>query len=175
MQAEEWRPVPGWDAYEVSSLGRVKRVKAASGTRPGAIRKTPLNEHGYPVVMLRQDGRHKGFLVHRLVCEAFIGPQPDGRPCVAHNDGNPLNCTPENLRWASQAENLDDCVRHGTRRRGERSPLAKLNERAVAEIKAAAPRKGYLDELAEKFGVSKSAIKHVRYGHRWSYPENANV
>ena len=27
---EEWRPCPGFeDAYEVSSLGRVKRIKAA--------------------------------------------------------------------------------------------------------------------------------------------------
>jgi len=44
------------------------------------------------------------FLVHRVVALAFI-PNPDGKQCVDHVDGNPLNNNIENLRWVTSQEN----------------------------------------------------------------------
>ena len=51
--------------------------------------------------------------VHQLVLEAFVGPRP-ARHQAAHGDGNPLNNTLANLRWATPKENEADKRLHGT-------------------------------------------------------------
>ncbi len=50
--------------------------------------------------------------VHRLVAEAFHGQIPDGM-VVCHNDGDPSNNCPTNLRIDTHSENSKDRVRHG--------------------------------------------------------------
>lgn len=52
-------------------------------------------------------GLRKTFKVARLVCEAFHGLPPFPRAVVMHVDDNPGNNRPENLRWATQKENLN--------------------------------------------------------------------
>ena len=52
-------------------------------------------------------GRGKNLKVARLVCEAFHGPQPKGKPYVLHKDENSRNNRPENLMWGTQKENLN--------------------------------------------------------------------
>lgn len=51
--------------------------------------------------------------VHILVCEAFHGPRRLGLE-VAHNDGNRLNASATNLRWATRLANIADKWLHGT-------------------------------------------------------------
>ena len=65
------------------------------------------------MVALSVNGKLKSHLLHRLVALAFIGPQPSPKHEVCHNDGNPLNNVPGNLRWGTRSENLYDTVRHG--------------------------------------------------------------
>jgi len=61
----------------------------------------------------KQDGRfivvYKGrtYKVHRLVCEAFHGVQPEGLPVVMHIDENAANNRADNLKWGTQKENLN--------------------------------------------------------------------
>lgn len=50
--------------------------------------------------------RKKTYKVHRLVCEAFHGPPPDGADTL-HLDENPANNRPENLKWGTRKENLN--------------------------------------------------------------------
>lgn len=59
--------------------------------------------------------------VHRLVCEAFHGPRPEGKQCVAHRDGDTENNRPHNVYWATYLENAADRDRHGTTAKGESS------------------------------------------------------
>lgn len=105
---EEWRPVVGYEGlYEVSDLGRVKRVGAGQGTRPG-IRKLHANPRsGYLSVNLSKGNRQRTHRVHRLVLEAFVGPCPEGmESCHADDDRN--NNRLENLRWGTHAENCEE-------------------------------------------------------------------
>ena len=44
--------------------------------------------------------------VHRLVCAAFHGPQPEGKPWVNHKDGVKNNNHADNLEWSSISENV---------------------------------------------------------------------
>ena len=64
------------------------------------------NQYGYKSVSLREGGAQKTFLVHRLVCAAFL-PRDERRPNVNHKDGNKANNHIENLEWVTQKENID--------------------------------------------------------------------
>jgi len=66
----------------------------------------------YLMVTLRKDGKQYARKIHRLVAEAFI-PNPKDLPIVMHKDDNPHNNCVENLRWATQKENILDCVAKG--------------------------------------------------------------
>lgn len=113
LTPEEWRPVVGYEGvYEVSSLGRVKRVGAGPGATVGKILRQFVHPTGRYQVGLTKDGKGRMEKVHRLVAFAFLGePQPGQEVC--HNDGDWRNNTPANLRWDTHAENLKDVFRHG--------------------------------------------------------------
>jgi len=48
----------------------------------------------------------KTYKVHRLVCEAFHGPAPEGAVCMHVNEDYRDNRA-SNLRWGTQKENLN--------------------------------------------------------------------
>lgn len=126
--------------------------------------------------------RHAGRLrrAHRVASEIVSGPVPPGL-CVLHACDNPPCCRPSHLFRGSQADNVADMDakrRRGTTRgrpmppgavrRGSAHPGAKLDERAAAEIRAAA-RAGVVTRraLAARYGVTPSAITHVTSGRLW--------
>lgn len=110
---ETWKDVLDYEGiYEVSDHGRVRTHKNKTtyskrhGTRKWKQRylkdKTP---NGRDVrVSLWKNGKHKDFLVHRLVGFAFI-PLVEGKDCINHIDGNPKNNRVENLEWCNHLEN----------------------------------------------------------------------
>lgn len=118
---EEWRPVVGYEGlYEVSSWGNVRsfpRVMTNSIGRVCRFRGRMLKlikkkRTGYYQVSLCRDGEQKEVSVHRLVAEAFIGPQPDGME-ILHGDADRTNNRVENLRWGTRRENQQEKVEHG--------------------------------------------------------------
>lgn len=123
MTDEEWRPVVGYEGlYEVSSLGQVRSLdrwvshwRGGRSRLPGSVMKPDLsNPRGYERYTLSRSGMTRRFSLHRLVCEAFHGPAPEGKPLACHWDGNPRNNRADNLYWGSQADNMQDKRRHGT-------------------------------------------------------------
>lgn len=133
LEGEEWRPVPGWEAfYAVSSMGRVKTlagaVKYYDATSRSRIFPRPMREklmcpgvtHGYSHVGLKFYGQLERRQVHRLLLESFVGPCPDGME-GCHNDGNPRNNRLENLRWDTHSGNMRDLVAHGNHRYANRT------------------------------------------------------
>lgn len=99
------------------------------------IRPEP-DEYGYLRVRLVKDGRRVWRRVNILVCRAFHGEQPEGKPHVRHDDGNRTNNRADNLLWGSVQDNADDRVRHGTVLSGCDNPNARFDAPTVAEILA---------------------------------------
>ena len=160
--AEEWRTVAGAPAYEVSDHGRVRRAGGSRPLKPTVYRKNIR-------VWMKVDREWKLAYVHRLVCEAFNGPQPTPNHEVAHNDGNPHNNYVANLRWATRAENLSDRVAHGTMTWGEKNPSAILTERDVLEIRRLHAGGRMMKDLAADFGVTAAAISYICNRKTWRH------
>lgn len=117
---EEWRPIPGWEGfYEVSDLGRVRGIERVSSGRRQKSRVLkptgPVGNTKYLFVRLRRKGKTDYKPVHHFVLVAFAGPRPLGKE-ACHNDGDPTNNCATNLRWDTHTANMQDQVRHGTRR-----------------------------------------------------------
>jgi len=168
---EDWRVVEGFPAYAVSNLCRVKRIGRARGATAGAILRSGTHvNNGYPHVFLTlSPQKYKCVYVHHIVCRTFNGDAPTDQHQVAHNDGNILNCSAANLRWATAKENAADRVKHGTLVRGSKQHAAKLTENQVLEIRKMS-RKGLKPkEIAKKFEVDGSLICHIMAGRAWAW------
>lgn len=100
---EIWKPVKGYEDYLVSNLGEVKSLPKNRHPTTRILRKT-VDAYGYESVGFVRNKKHYTKKVHRLVAEAFI-PNPEGKATVDHIDGNKLNNSADNLRWASAMEN----------------------------------------------------------------------
>lgn len=108
---EDWKYIN--ETYQVSSLGEVRsidRVVACSDGRvrhfKGTILKPYTDKKGYKMVALwdKTTNKHKGYLVHRLVAQAFI-PNPDNLPDVNHKDEDKGNNRADNLEWCTNEYN----------------------------------------------------------------------
>ena len=173
---EHWRPIAGFDGYEVSDLGRVRSWKVRGPSKAGRRRKVPIIRRtdkmkrcGYEIVGLRDGGEPIKKLVHRLVLEAFVGACPLGMQ-ACHNDGNPTNNRLSNLRWDTPAENGQDRIRHGTQVRGVRQGKAKLTPHLVREIRRRKQKERLTNlELARQYGVSDVQIGRVTNLQSWRH------
>lgn len=103
---ERWKTIVGWDRFEVSDLGRVRRK---SDHYPMSLVTT--RKGGYVVVQLSRPTKQRK--VHQLVLEAFVGPRPEGT-VACHNNGDPADNRLPNLRWGTASANQKDAVAHGT-------------------------------------------------------------
>lgn len=113
---ERWVGVVGYEGlYEVSSLGRVRGIKR------GKILRTHPDRNGYLRVRLSRGGIVTNRVVHRLVCEAFHGPAPEGRPWALHGERGESVNTPDNLRWGTPKDNARDRVRDGNDHKANRT------------------------------------------------------
>ena len=173
--SEEWKGVPGFDAYEISSLGRVrsvnrsvKRTDGKTANLRGKILALGVNSKGYPCVNLRRDGRQNTRLIHNLVALAFIGPRPSGME-VAHGDGIKLICTLANLRYATPSENEADKIKHGTLAYGERHEWSKLTDSNVHEIRRQLSAGVHPSTIGQDFAVIPDTIRAIAKGKSWRH------
>lgn len=164
MSAECWRRHPEHLDYEISSLGRVRRLTAARGTRIGKILKPGIRKDGYPLVVL--DGKSR--LLHQLVLEAFRGPRPAGLES-RHDDDIKANCSLSNLFWGTRRENMFDRAKNGAGRYGSKSTQAKLREEDVKKIHRRSAAGETNCQLAQAFDVSASLISKIVRRERWRH------
>lgn len=97
IDGEIWAELDKYPGFKISSLGRVME--------DGKIL-VPVIDNGYMLVSVRERGKNrKQKRVHRLVAEAFI-PNPDNKPEVDHINTDKTDNRVENLRWATNFENM---------------------------------------------------------------------
>jgi len=131
------------------------------------LRGTP-NNSGYLTLSLGVAGKRTIRTAHRLVAEAFLGPQPEGME-LRHLDNDKLNNVPGNLAWGTRQENADDRTRSGGYWwRGEKNHAARLTEADVRELRRLAGHVPYR-VLAERFGVSQATAQHAASGRTWRH------
>lgn len=163
---ERWKPVAGWDGYEVSTEGRVRSFKKSRRTPdeplPRLLRGYVL-PNGYTTVDLKNRGLRRRAYVHRLVLETFVGQAPDGRE-AAHNNGVQSDNRLANLRWATPEENTSDKVRHGTVVSGVRHWAARLSADEASELREF---DGSHSQAARAFGVPYHVAYNVRTGRTY--------
>lgn len=155
--------------YEVSSLGRVRRKAASTGTRAGRIRKGVTSKAGYVQYMLSVENRPRMRDGHRLVADAFLGPIPPSLT-VNHKNGRKEDNRVDNLEIVTLGENRAHSYRVlGIKPNrgliGAKHPRAKFGTDAVLSIKAAF-NNGTANgpALAAKYGVSRQTIYRIARG-----------
>tara|TARA_R110000822_G_scaffold289292_1_gene410588 strand:- start:1 stop:513 length:513 start_codon:yes stop_codon:yes gene_type:complete len=136
----------------------------------------PFNNNGYLRVGLSKDNKHRKFLVHRLVAEAFL-LKIDDKKIVNHKDGNKTNNHVSNLEWCTYSENLrhayntglyTDIKRAGVYGKRTIKYAQKANERIVLDtqtgifydsIKEAAELLGYKYHNLSQYLTGKNKNK----------------
>lgn len=165
---EKWKPCVGFDQYEVSNLGRVRRCVDSRKYKAGYILAPRKHPRGYVQVSLAKDGKTYYRLVHRLVAEAFLGPQPQGCE-VAHGDGTRTNNVLGNLRWATPRENQMDRFKHGTDSSGERQGSSRMKEADILDIRRCVEAGSSQADMCRKYGLSAAHVHRIVKGTRWSH------
>src|SRR5699024_5982542 len=109
---EVWKDIKGYEGlYQVSSLGRVKRLAGYKRRNGGKEKRyfeerffTGRGKRLYKRAELWKDGKGEFFYIHRLVAAAFIR-KPEGKDFINHIDADPSNNKVENLEWCTLKEN----------------------------------------------------------------------
>lgn len=162
----EWRLVVGLP-YEVSEYGHVRRAETRGTWPAGRAIRPALDNFGYIRYSLRNTERSRSYHAHRMVADAFLGKAPSPAHQVAHNDGNRMNCSRNNLRWATAAENTSDRAKHGTNQTGEKNRHAKLTADDVRAIRADVSTRPIV--LARRFGITYEHLHSIKRGKCWRH------
>jgi hypothetical protein len=164
----KWAVPPSAPTLIVSDTGRVVRM-ASSRKIADRWQTFPEKElaqrrigAGYLAVGVKEGGRKRTLYVHRLVADAFLGRPGDGNE-VNHIDGNKQNNAVENLEWTTHSANLQHAYRARLHKGSSLEPadVRHIRRRLADGAKA--------DQLAALYGVTKSAISHIKYGRSWCW------
>jgi hypothetical protein len=176
---EEWRHIPGFGGYLVSSFGRVLTYRS----RGISEMRQHMDKGGYLYVSILDDqDRKRGMKVHALVLLAFRGGRPPGWQ-AAHFDGNKANNRPDNLRWVTPKENAADKERHGRTSRGNahseackknsakghRNGHSTLTGDDVSNIRTRYANGEKQTNLAIEYDVTQSCISAVVLRKTWTH------
>lgn len=170
MINERWKEIPEYEGlYEVSTCGRVRRVKSGNHTHAGRVL-SPRNKSGYHLFTISKNSKPRTFKASRLVAASFL-PNPENKATVNHRNGIKNDDRVGNLEWATVAENTqhayDTDLAHG--RKGEKHHNSKLTEPQVRTIKALLTRGYHWKDLGDMYSVSPMTIRDINYGRTWEW------
>ena len=167
---EIWKDIKDYEGlYQVSNLGRVKRITT------GRVLKSGKSNGGYPYVVLSKNNIRSNKTIHRLVAEAFISNH-ENKPEVNHIDEDKTNNMVSNLEWMTAKENNN----HGTR--NERSSKTQSIPIIAINLKSGDVEEVYgTNECARQLGLHHSNITAVLKGrlkqtggYTFKYKEESN-
>lgn len=154
---EIWKQIED-TGYFVSNLGVIQG--------PRRVLKQRFNSGGYLIVCIwRKDGTRFTRPVHRIVCDAFLGPKPLGRE-RNHKDGNKLNNQLDNLEFLTPSQNQIHGLSNHLIPSGEKHYKAKLT---LAQVEVIRKSDETAKNLGAMYGVGKCAIDRIRNGKSWKH------
>jgi len=159
-----WKPIQDFAGYFVSHDGRVLSVKRGYGWLLSPIKR---KRSGHLYVFLYRDRQMYKKYIHELVLTAWHRKPLPGEE-ARHLNGNSQGNRLENLAWGTRQDNADDRVKHGKSPYGENSPMHKLTEAQVLDIRTRVATTS-LRSLAREFGVSHTCIRRAANGMNWGY------
>lgn len=175
-----FKSIPYASGYQAASDGRIlscwNKVGPAKG-RAGVWGMTNqwrtltggLDKDGYRKIILCANGHRFYRRIHLLILETFIGPCPTGM-VGCHNNGKLYINSIWNLRWDTQAANMADKGKHGTRQCGERNGTSRLTETQVKEMRQRWRDGGVKQaQLAEEYGLSIPGVSAIVTGRNWKF------
>lgn len=149
---ELWQPIKGYEGlYEVSSLGRVRRLPGVRCLKHRYL-KPGVTKSGHLNVSLCKDSRHKSFFVHRLVGYAFL--KGDHSLVINHIDGNPKNNVVDNLEFVTQKRNVE----HGYEIGLNPYKISAENRENIRQRYSKGERQS---DLAREFECSRQVIHYI--------------
>jgi Trp operon repressor len=121
--------------------------------------------------------------IHSLVANAYL-VKPNNNFEINHKDGNKLNNHYLNLEYVSHLDNMRHAYKTGlisieTRKKNadnarkvyklktNRHTSAKLTKEQVIEIKELLKQEMKQEDIAKKYGVSRTPISHINTGKSW--------
>ena len=116
-EQEVWKDIKGYEgAYQVSTLGRIRSLKRTfldsrghKQSIPDKVLKPDYKRTGYERICLSKNGKHKHFMMAKLVYETFVGPVPKGLE-IDHINGTRADNRLANLRVCTHRENCNNPV-----------------------------------------------------------------
>ena len=107
---EEFKIIPGFENYSVSTHGRIRREIPGANAKVGVIKNAQVNKKtGYCHVKVSGTEGKRSMSIHRLVAEAFI-PNPAGLKEIDHIDRDKEDNHVHNLRWVTRRENMKNII-----------------------------------------------------------------
>lgn len=173
-EKEIWKDYPKNGLYSVSNQGRVirKAYKSPSGRKnKEKLLKNIEQQDGYARIGIQKKGNNKytTYPLHRMVAETFLENKVN-KEYVNHKDGNKLNNKVNNLEWVNSQENTEHAIEEKLMSYSyERSlKISKnnsiLTKKEINEIKNLRRKGKTMNEISEKFDVSKETIKETVNG-----------
>lgn len=112
-------------------------------------------------------------IAHRVAWRLTYGPIPDGMNVLHRCDIRPC-VEPTHFWLGTQADNMQDMATKGRAlgthedTGGENNAAATLTWERVRKMRELRAKHGFTyDQLAEKFGISKSQVSHIITGKQW--------
>ncbi len=139
---EEFRVIPGYDAYAVTRSGKTKSLP-----RDLVLKQYLFN--GYFIVDTFRGSATETLPVHRAVALAWVeNTKPDLYNVVNHLDGNPVNNWWENLEWTDTSGNNYHAINNGLRPDNIRCKVRDFYTKQIHEFNSIA-------QAAEFMGMRK--------------------
>lgn len=157
---EIWKPIEGFEKYEISNLGQVRSLSYKQ-TGESKTLKPKIDRNGYLVANLSKNGKHYTKTIHRLVAKAFI-PNLENKPQVNHINGIKTDNGVENLEWCTCSENIKHAFDTGLKKsnKGVNNPMYGKHHTEETKKKIGGVHKG---KTGEKHPRSKK-VKCITTG-----------
>lgn len=176
---EEWKPIPGFDYYEASSLGNIRSIDRSielkihgcdvKRSMRGITMRTFKQNGGYLFVVTSEKGKRRNKTVHDLVASAFIGARPQGYD-VNHIDGDKTNNSPSNLEYVTRKENMLHAREIGIwDNRGQNNGQAKATEDQIRDAHYIVSCGISQERAAQITGLTRSQVRKAVSGEKWKH------